>query len=330
MCGCGNVDEPNCGAPVGSCEPFVGYDTSVGCNGTFKATTIADLQEYALDFGRENGSKFKNLKLMADLTAGNLDIKSPCAISFLDDIVLTADTIKLDGYKGVLDDNGYGIFADYACIVSESERAGMGKSSVVDAGALDIRAAKRAKIGLNSTVDVAGKLSIISSGDFGTSTALLRAHSVANVGELEIISSRGTWIGDSVTANVSGPASIVSTGDFTNSDAGIKMGSHVNVAGPLNISASGTAKVGQATVVNVAGPATVTSTGAKTGSLAIVKSGAVLTVSGDLDLTSGTKATVGQNTTVVVTGTMTMDGGAKCTINSSSNISYALSDGNCL
>jgi hypothetical protein len=182
------------------CEVKNDYDDSAGCVNTFKAYTIDDLSQYvATDYGRDGGTNYKHLKIMADLSGDALDIESPCEITLKDGVKLSGNFVSLDGRKGVLDNNGYVINANKACVLSEQDNAGLGAGSVVNVGELIVQATKTAKIGLNSTVNVEGQLKVISTGDYSSSTAIIKAGSEVVAGSLEMESLRNAHLGENTT-----------------------------------------------------------------------------------------------------------------------------------
>ena len=318
------------GEPIPPCAMRTDYDEA-GCNGTFQAFSTADLATYVgTDFGRNGGSTYQNLKIMADLTDDQLDIESPCTITLLDDVVLAADFVSLDGREGVNDDNGYEIHAVRGCVLSERQNAGLGAGSVVVADELTVEAHKTAKVGQSSDVDLTGALTVRSTGDLSSSNAIIKSGSTVEAGSVRVEASRSAHVGENVDVTAGGAVEAVSTGDVSGSKAGLKQGSTVD-AGSLFVSASREAKLGQSSTVITSGEVVVISTGSATGSLAIVKSGAATTAGTDMDLVSGNKATIGQNTTVTVTGDleMTAQSPSKCTIKASATITAGSTSGNC-
>ena len=311
------------------CEIRTDYDAG-GCSGTFQAFSLSDLNDYVTsNFGKNGGSDFQHLKIMADLTDPTLDIESPCAISLADNVTLSGDFVSLDGRKGVLDNNGYTITAQTACVLSEQDAAGFGSGSVVNAEHLTIQGAKTTKIGLNSTVTVVDTLLMTATGDFSSSDAIIKAGTVVEAGSVALSASRGAHLGENTTVTADMIA-LQSTGDTASSDAGVKAGAQVT-AETVTISASREATVGQNVTVSLSGDLTVLSTGNATGSLAIVKSGANVTVGGAMDLSSGNKATIGQNSTIGVAGNLNMDAAALnvCTVNSSAVVTFGSKSGVC-
>lgn len=313
------------------CEIRTDYDAG-GCVGTFQAASLADLDDYvASNFGKNGGTNFQNLKITADIdNMGNiLDVESPCQITLSDNVVLTADFVSLDGRKGVIDDNGYTLNAQTACVLSEEDNAGLGAGSVVNVDALTVQGEKRAKIGQNSHVVVTGALSISSTGDVPSSDAIIKSGSVVAAGAIELSASRGAHLGQNTTITAD-TITLHSTGDHPGSDAGLNSGAHVT-ADALTISASRQAKVGQNTTVTLTGDLLVESTGSASGSLATVNSGSDITVGGAMDLVSGNKAKIGQSTTVDVTGNLNMDAAAlnKCTVKGSAVVTFGSKSGVC-
>ncbi len=312
-----------------SCIIRTNYDAG-GCSGTFQAFSLADLDNYvATNFGKNGGSNFQNLKIMDDLTASSLDIESPCKITLADNVMLTADVVGLDGRKGVIDDNGYTINADTACVLSEQDSAHLGAGSVVNADNLTVQGAMTAKIGQNSTVDVADELTMTSTGDLSSSDTIIRSGSSVEAGTITLSASRSAHLGENTTTTAD-TITLLSTGDTSGSDAGLKAGADVT-ADDLSIFASREAKVGQNTTLVLTGDLIVQSSGSASGSHALVKSGADVTVGGAMDLTSGNKANIGQNTSVAVTGNLDMDAAAlnKCTVKSSATVTSGSKSGVC-
>ena len=108
------------------CEIRTDYDERV-CVGNFKVDNLQDFDEYgASDFGRYNGNKYKNLKINTDLASSILDIESPCKIQFKKNVTLTGDFVSIDARKGIINNNGFNIVAQDACVLSERGSAGMG------------------------------------------------------------------------------------------------------------------------------------------------------------------------------------------------------------
>ncbi len=312
-----------------SCIIRTSYDAG-GCSGTFQAFSLTDLDDYVVsNFGKNGGTNFQDLKIMDDLTDTSLDIESPCKITLANHVVLDADIVGLDGRKGVIDDNGYTINADTACVLSEQDNAHLGAGSVVHADNLTVQGAKTAKIGRNSMVNMTNVLTVTSTGNFSSSDAIIISGATVDAGAIALSASRGAHLGENTTI-AADTIALLSTGETTGSDAGLKAGAEVT-ADDLKISASREAKVGQNTVVTFTGDLMVDSTGSATGSLAIVKSGADVTVGGTMDLTSGNKATIGQNTTVDVTGNLKMDAASlnKCTVTSSATVAFGSKSGTC-
>ncbi len=314
-----------------ACEIHTAY-APVGCSGTTQVYSTADYNLYvANDYGRLGGSNYKNLKIMSDLTQDELDIHSPCSITLANDVLLSGTFVSLDGRKGVLDDNGFQINAATACVLSEEDSAGFGAGSVIDAANVLIQAAKNAKVGQNSQVDVDGELRLISTGDSSSSTAIVKSGSTVAAGSLELSASRGSHIGENTTVTVTGSINVVSTGDTSASDAGLKSGANVT-AQSIYVSASRTAKVGQHTTVNTTGDLSVVSTGDYSGSVAIIKQGADVNSDGDVTIDSGNKSTIGQNVSIDASGNLHMEATtpSKCSIAASASVAAGTTSGNCL
>ena len=312
------------------CEMKTDYDIAA-CSGTFQAFNLADLVQYvAEDYGRNGGNDYQHLKLMDDLDANSLDIESPCVINTADNIVLSGDFVSLDGRGGVHDTNGYTIIAETACVLSEEGDAQFGRGSSASAiNDLLIHAAKTARIGSNSTVDVLGDLTLLSDGDFGNSDARIKSGSVVTAGNLRLEATRSANIGQNVDVTAD-TVTIESTGDFGNSVAGFDSGV-VITADTLIVSASRGATVGQNTTVTIAGDLTVVSTGSAGGSEAQLQTGADVLVGGNMDLSSGNKATIKNNVDLGVIGNLNMDAVSanKCSVHKKADITYGAKTGNC-
>ncbi|MBK27072.1 MAG: hypothetical protein CME70_23915 [Halobacteriovorax sp.] len=63
------------------CEEVQDF-TEYNCNKTFVAKSLADLQNYYVDYGNSNSNKAKNLKIDFSFTGDSTTIKSPCHIYF--------------------------------------------------------------------------------------------------------------------------------------------------------------------------------------------------------------------------------------------------------
>lgn len=312
-----------------TCTLRTDYDSG-GCSGTFQASSVADLNDYVdSNFGKNGGANFQNLKIMDDLSATVLDIKSPCKITLANNVVLNGDFVGLDGRKGVIDDNGYTINADTACVLSEQDSAHLGAGSVVNADNLTVQGDKTAKVGQSSMVTLTESLTLTSTGNFSSSDAIVRSGSTVTAETITISASRGAHLGENTVTNAD-TITISSTGNAAGSDAGLKAGAEV-VGEDLMISASREAKVGQNTTVTLSGHLLVDSTGTASGSVAIVRSGAEVSVGNDMSLTSGNRATIGQNATVDVTGNLDMDAASlsQCTVRGSATVSFGSKSGSC-
>ena len=313
-----------------ACEIRTDYDEG-GCTGTFNVDSLADLDTYAIDFGKGGGSNFQNVKIRVDLdnTGNILDIESPCKITLSDNVVLTADLVSLDGRKGVIDSGGYTINAQTACVLSEEDDAQMGAGSVVNADELTVQAEKTAKIGQNNILTITEALNVISTGEFASSDALIKSGSVVAAGSIDMSASHEVRFGQNSTITAD-TITLESTGDFGGSDALMNSGVSVT-ADTLTISASRQAKVGQNTTVTVSGDLIVESIGTASGSDANVNSGADVTVGGDMDLSGGNEAKIGQNSTVTVTGNLNMDAADlnKCDVKASATVTFATKSGVC-
>jgi FG-GAP repeat len=312
-----------------TCTPKTDYE-AVGCSGTFSAASLSDLDQYvADDFGRKGQSQYQNLTITASLTYIILDIKSPCTITLESGITLSGDFVGIDGRKGV---DGTGGFQNIdatatACILSEQDRAELGGYSTVTAGELTLQAAKTAKIGGISTVDVSGDFVMLSTGNSSTSTAILESGSVATAGSIKLEAPLNAQLGQDTIVTADGPISLVSTGTTSNSQAGVQPGAQVK-AKDLNISSPRKAIIGQNASVLLSGNLTLESTDTVSGSQAIVDTGANVTVNGNAKIVSGNIATLNSNTTVTVLQNLYMQA-AKCTVKGTAVVNAGTKSGNC-
>ncbi len=312
-----------------TCEMRTDYEAG-GCSGIFQVFSADDLGAYvASNFGKNEGESFQHLKIVGDLTHPVLDIESPCRITLAADVRLSGDVLSLDGRKGVIDTNGYTMNAKTACVLSEEGSAQLGNGSMVNADNLTITGAKMAAIGRNATIAIAEVLTMVSTGNFRSSEAVIEAESAVTAGTISLSAPRGAHLGDDTTIDAVAIA-LTSTGAAGGSDAGLRTGARVT-ASDLMISASGLAKVGQHTRVSLTGSLGVASTGRAGGSLAIVQAGAEVSVGGDVELVSGNKATIAKDTIVNVLGTLHMEAEAlnKCTVMSSATVTFGAKSGSC-
>jgi hypothetical protein len=209
------------------------------------------LDAYLVDFGF-NGSKFQNLKINYDVTRPNIDIHSPCRITLKNKTVLTADTICLDGRRGVIDNNGYTANANQVTVLSELGPAGFGMGSVINADELTIKALKTARIGFNSVIEVEGPVRLISTGDLPSSNAIIKQGSTVKADSLGLEASRGAIIGIKVEVEVSGDMSVISTGSAPRSNSIIKRRAVVT-ADSLNMTSGNRATLGRHTRITTTG-----------------------------------------------------------------------------
>ncbi len=233
------------------CEMKTDYTPGVACaSSTVVVNNDAELDAYLADFGF-NGNKYQNLKLNYDVTRANIDIHSPCKITLKDNVILSGDSICLDGRNGVVDDNGYTANAAQLSVLSELGDAHFGRGSVINANELTLSAWKKAKIGINSQVNVTGAVKLVSSGDLASSDAIIRQGSTVNADSLLVQAPRGATLGLSTDINVSGKVSVISTGSYTGSLAKIKQGAAVS-ANNLDLISDNKAALGLSTVIAAA------------------------------------------------------------------------------
>jgi len=312
-----------------ACAIRTDYDTA-SCSGTFLASSLADLDQYvADDFGRkENKGKYQNLTIDAGLEDIVLEIESPCKITFPSRIKLSGDFVRIDGRKGVFSNRGYELAAEKACVLSEQDRAELGRNAIVNAGELTIQAAKTAMIGENSTVDVDGNLIVVSTGNFDSSVAIIDEGAIVTAGSIQLEAPRNAQLADDTLVTADGAVLLVSTGTTSDSKAGVKSRAQVK-ATDLTISSPRDARIGEKTAITLSGNLTLESTGNASGSYATVAGGAQVTVAGDAEVVSGNKAGLGKKTEVTVTQNLHMEA-AKCTVEGSAAVAAGSRSGNCL
>jgi len=239
----GDGIDQNCDGLV--CSMKKDYSPGIGCAST--ATVVVnndeELADYMTDYGFD-GSQYKNLKIAYDISQMHIDIHSPCKITLKDNIVLTADTICLDGRGGILDDNGYTVNASRVALLSELGNAEFGQGSVVNADELRMEALKTVKIGLNSFAYVGGTMIMNSTGDVSSSDSVIKGGSEVTAGELIIKASRTASVGQNVKINIAGDMNIASTGDYTGSQAEFLSGAKVTVFGNLSLTSGNKALLG--------------------------------------------------------------------------------------
>ncbi len=305
------------------CEIKTDYTPGVACaQSTVVVNNDAELDAYLVDFGF-NGSKYQNLKIKYNVSRSTIDIHSPCKIKLKNNVVLTGDTICLDGRKEV---NGFMANADQVTVLSELGHAGFGQGSVINAGELTIRAMRIAKIGKNYQVNVSGAVSVVSTGNVSSSEAIIKTGSTVNAASLLVEALKWATIGLSVDVNVSGAVSVIST----NEDAIIKRGAQVD-ADSLLVEASKEAAIGGAAQIAITGNMSLISTGSVGSSEVVIKRGA--TVSADnLNMASGKWTTLKNNVVVTTIGNFHMEAVSpeKCSIAGSATINAGSTSGNCL
>lgn len=314
-----------------SCEMKTDYMEGVDC----ASTTVVvhndeELEDYLTDYGFDD-NRYQNLKIKYNISKKNIEIHSPCKIKLKESVVLTADTICLDGRKGILDDNGYTVNADNVWLLSELDDVHFGQGSVINSGSLFMSALKTVKIGSNSFVNVVGPITMISIGDFSSSDVKIKQGSNVNAESLYMEATRTALIGLNVDVDVNGTILIISTGDTSNSDAKIKQGSDLT-AGELLVKSPRSAIIGDNVDAHISGDMVVNSTGNHTRSQAKFLHGSKITVGGNLSLTSGNKAVLGLNTNTIVTENFHMNAQteSKCKIKTSATYTAGSTSGNCL
>lgn len=308
-----------------SCVMKTDYNASAGCSATtFIANNDSDLASYAIDYGFD-GSNYKNLKINYNVNMTNIDVHSPCTITLKDGIVLNAQNVCVDGRNGVNDNGGYEIRASRAAILSQLGDADLGSGSVVNVTEIRVEGLKTAKIGSSSDGYVK-KLTIISTGDAGTSTAIIKEGSIISADNVTIQAAKDAVVGIGTILNAK-KLVLISTGNFSTSDALVKQNAEIK-AEDIYMSSSRQTKLGVSTEINATGSVTLVSTGTATGSEASVeKSSSVL--AGAMNMTSGNKASIGIGVYVNVTGNFHMQG-TQCSVAGSAVIDASSTTGNCL
>jgi hypothetical protein len=303
----------------------------VGCSGTFSATSLADLDKYVSDdYGRAGNSEYQNLALSDTLSATFLDIESPCQITLDSGTSLVGNSIILAGRNGVVGTNGFQLItvAKIACIISEEDRTEFGASSIIRAGDLKLQAAKTAKIGKNTTVNVDRSLVLESTEDSSSSIAIVDTDSVVTAGSITLKAPRTAQLGQATTVTAANEILLISTGTSSQSQAGVQSNSQVQATN-LTISSPRGATIGSNTSVALSGDLALTSTDTSSGSRATIDGGARVTVGGDADITSGNEAAINKNATVTVTHKLHMEAGT-CSISNSATVTAGSKSGNCL
>ena len=149
------------------CEIRTDYDPARCDHSSWEISPLADYLAYVNnDFGRDGGSKYKNLNITASLLSNDvLDIESPCSINVAKNVSLTGKFVSLDGLKGVFGKGNVSITAETACVLSGNGPASLGDRAQVDAEAMGVLAAETAMIGQHSTLNIGGPLRVTSIGD---------------------------------------------------------------------------------------------------------------------------------------------------------------------
>jgi hypothetical protein len=320
-----------CGDAVEAFD-YGGWDAYPCATSWVTVTSDSALAAYHTNFGF-NGSKVQPVRIDYN-PSGDVEIHSPCGVLVRGDdrlLDIAATSLKIFG-KGTVTiadgeraDRGITTTGDILIVSANDQVRLAGKTLEFDARSMCLQGAKGAIVGQKNLVDV-GSLAVVSTGDFTSSDAELRAGSSVTAGSIRLEAMRAAFVGETVTVNT-GDLIIRSTGDNTGSDAKIKQGATVT-AGDVRIEASRSAFVGEH-VHLVADDLTVQSTGSYSGSEATLKQGAEVTV-GTASLISGTVAKIGQNVTLTVAGNFEMSAApGQCYIAASAIVSAATTSGTC-
>jgi len=190
--------------PPTACTLRTDY-ASLGCKGTFRAFSTADLDRYvSSDFGR-TGSTYKHLKILASLGLPGdvLDIESPCRITVSSGVDLNGVFVSLDGRKGVNVRQRSEIHAGTACVLSQRDNANLGSNVTVTADSFILRGRKKVKVGSYNKLNITGALTVQSTGNSKASKAIIGTGARVEVGSnLKLISRKRTVIKAGSSVNV--------------------------------------------------------------------------------------------------------------------------------
>lgn len=313
-----NCDALSCG---------IQSDYAYSCSSeTFVADDDAELSAYLVDYGLESG-QYKKLKINYNVNQTNVEIHSPCKITFAQNIQLTGESVCIDGREGVVDGGNFDVEADLVAFLSEQGDVNTGQGSEISSEQLTIDALKLAQIGASTTSDM-GNITILSRGDFSSGQAVIKQSSSIIADRVTIQANREAKIGDGVV--LSGNAlAMTSNGSATSSDVLISQNSDIHVTS-LVMSAYRLAKIGTGVEV-VANQVIMDATGPLSGTEVRVNQDAVVDAS-VMNMTSEKKAFVGTDAVVNVTNNFHMEAesAGDCTIKASAAITAGSESGNCL
>jgi hypothetical protein len=208
--------------PESPCTVKTDYLAAQICSKSYSIHTYQDYLDYEADNYGFDGKKYRNIKIMDDISLpeGDLIIHSPCEIRVTANIALSAENgiVCLDGGRGIENDKGIFITAQQVAIVSERGDAGLGSKSRVRANELYISAEGSAQIGKKSVIDVAGPVSLVSTGSTGESKPRIREGTLLTAGSLFMKGVGRVAIEKDVRAELTGPVWMQSGDDFSQAE----------------------------------------------------------------------------------------------------------------
>ena len=218
----------------------------------------AELDAYLADFGFD-GSTVKNLNVGFNPT-GDVVIVSPCEVNLAGEngsLDVEARQVCVYGRKGVsvaqdASNPDRGITAGAVALISEEGSAVFSEGLELRAAEIVVQAAKKAGIGLNSTVVVDRAIALISNVDVPSGSAIIRQGSQVTAKDILLKASRATTLGKNTVISVSSDLVLESTGTNPGTVASIDKAAQVT-AGSLTQTSGGKASVGKNVTVNVVG-----------------------------------------------------------------------------
>jgi RHS repeat-associated protein len=171
------------------CQIKEDYDSNITCQGSFKIKSIADLSLYIQNGGLIDG-KYKDASIDGSLNVGDLELHSPCQISFSKNTSIQGNSICLDARKGFKASKNSSVTGTKVSILSLEGDISLKKDLIFSADQLIVYSQNKITLDKDSSLNATGNLYIVATGGEGgeSGNVFFKKDSALNAERIVILS----------------------------------------------------------------------------------------------------------------------------------------------